>query len=415
MYYQISHPAKKIATELTLPASKSISNRLLIIRALTEKPFKIINLSESDDTCVLRNALNTPLKQINIGHAGTAMRFLTAFLAITPGNWVLAGSQRMHNRPIGILVDALRELGADISYANKEGFPPLKIKGKKINGGKIAIQGNISSQFISALLMIAPKMKNGLDLEIVGKSISTPYIDLTINLMRYFGADIFWQENGIKIFPKPYQPKEIKVEADWSAASYWYEIAALSQGAEIVICGLSADSLQGDAAVADLFNKLGVQTIFQENAVQLIKRDVHTHNLSFVYDFTGQPDLTQTLAVTLSLLGIPFRFSGVESLKIKETDRIFALINELEKLGVHIHEPAHGELSGNNTNPGYAIDLNRIPEISTYQDHRMAMAFAPSALFYDSILIQDPLVVSKSYPQFWEDLKMAGFSIQQKK
>lgn len=417
MKYLVSAPPIEplhLKGTIELPYSKSISNRLLIIRALTAGGFPIRNLADSDDTRVLHDALQagqSPL--IDIGHAGTAMRFLTAYLAITPGVWQLTGSERMRNRPIGVLVEALKQLGAEINYLEKEGYPPLQIHGKALSGSELTIDGSVSSQFITALLLIAPVLPKGLVLKLSNKVISFAYINMTLRLMAHFGIKVNVENNNVfRVSPQQYQAKSYSIEADWSAASYWYEIAALADSADLRLTALSENSLQGDAIVSKLFDAMGVQTEYEEAGIRLIKEARQLSDKEFRYNFIQQPDLAQTFAVTLAMIGMPFFFNGLETLKIKETDRIQALQNELFKLGYKIDEPEPGQLTWqeriteNN-------DTEEIVEIATYKDHRMAMAFAPVALELGQIIIQDPMVVTKSYPQYWEHIQQVGFTIEE--
>ena len=404
---QITAP-ERISTTIQLPSSKSISNRALIINALGNGIYPPKNLSDCDDTQVMIHALDgSPKDTIDIMAAGTAMRFLTAYLSVTPGIRTITGTQRMQQRPIQILVNALRELGAEIEYVVNEGFPPLRIKGSNLSKNHISLPGNVSSQYISALLMIGPSLKNGLTIHLTGEIISRPYINLTLQLMKDYGANVYWtSENKLKVEPQPYHSVPFFVESDWSAASYWYQITALSSQAEITLPGLFQNSCQGDSKVAEIFRLLGVETIYKEKTVTLKKTENCVKRLD--YNFIDQPDLAQTLVVTCVMSGIPFRFSGLQSLKIKETDRMAALINEMGKLGYVLHEETDSILSwdGERCIPtGEAID--------TYEDHRMAMAFAPASLVYPFIEINNPEVVSKSYPHYWQDLQQAGFIIKE--
>ena len=407
MKYIVKVPNNTIKATVNLPASKSISNRLLILNELAYSSYSVENLSDSDDTQVLLKALYSNDSHFDIGAAGTAMRFLTAYLSRIVGEWHITGSERMKNRPIKILVDALNSLGANITYEEKEGFPPLRILGSSLSGGEIELDGGVSSQYISALLMIAPSMQNGLTLQLTGNVISKPYIRLTLQLMNEFGIQSDWHDNRIHIPPQTYIPKKIRVESDWSAASYWYEIAALSENADIELTGLFPKSSQGDAAVASLFKQLGIRSIFLKNGnVRLQKIPVTCKRFDF--DFTDQPDLAQTMAVTCAMLQIPFHFSGLQSLKIKETDRIEALKTELGKLGF-ILQSGEDSLSWQ----GECKTPETNPVIATYEDHRMAMAFAPVALKREEIAIEDPQVVSKSYPNYWENLKQLAVISEQ--
>lgn len=392
-----------------LPASKSICNRALILNALSYSPYDIQNLSDCDDTQVLVQALNSNERDFDIKAAGTAMRFLTAFLSKVVGEWTITGTERMKNRPIKILVDALNALGARVEYMEKEGYPPLRIFGSAMKGGEISLAGGVSSQYISALLMVAPLMENGLTLQLEGSIISKPYINLTLQLMEQFGVKANWNGQTIRVLPQEYTPIRFTVESDWSAASYWYSMMALSRTAEIELLGLFTNSLQGDAAGAKLFAQLGVSTTFTDRGVILKQTGNVTKKLN--YNFVNEPDLAQTFVVTCVLLHIPFRFTGLQSLKIKETDRIEALKTELRKLGYLLTDSRDSILEWN----GERCAPDPHPVIATYEDHRMAMAFAPAALVYpEGIEIEDPEVVSKSYPRYWEDLKMAGFGIEKR-
>jgi 3-phosphoshikimate 1-carboxyvinyltransferase len=395
---QLYNPIENIHLEIKLPASKSISNRALILDALAYSPYEIENLAICDDTTVLVEALDSNSTTFDIGAAGTSMRFLTAFLSKTVGEWIITGSERMKQRPIKLLVDALNQLGARIEYIENEGFPPLRIFGSALMGGEIKLKGNVSSQYISALMMIAPNMQNGLKITLEGKIISKPYIQMTMRMMEEYGVDVDFTDNIISIEPQEYQPVPYKVESDWSAASYWYQILSLVNAGGIYLKGLFENSYQGDSKVAELYEQLGVKTSFLDGGALLSPTGNFTSKME--YDFTDQPDLTQTLAVTCCLKGIPFNFSGLESLKIKETDRIAALINELGKLGFVLFEPAEGELAWSGERCAVADKVS----IKTYDDHRMAMAFAPVSII-TSIIIEEPQVVSKSYPTFWSDFE----------
>ena len=398
----LSLSSEYINLEINLPASKSISNRALILNALSYSAYDIENLSDSDDTRVMEAAFESNSSHFDVGAAGTSMRFLTAFLAKTVGEWTITGSERMKNRPIKLLVDALNSLGGKIEYMEKEGFPPLRIFGSALMGGEINLDGGISSQYISALMMIAPFMQNGLKINLEGKVISRPYIRMTQQMMADFGVKVAFHENIIDIQPQTYTPIRYRVESDWSAASYWYEILALAEEGKIQLNGLKKESLQGDSHVAEIYKNFGVETEYFDNYVVISKSKELTHKLDadkLEIDFTNVPDLAQTVVVTCCLRGIPFKFSGLQSLKIKETNRVAALINELKKLGFVLFEPAEGELAWNEVR----CEPESVPSISTYEDHRMAMAFAPAALL-KPIEILHPEVVSKSYPGFWEDI-----------
>ena len=407
MEYIIKSPEGMWQADVKLPASKSISNRALILNALSYSPFPIQNLSDCDDTNVLVRALESNDRDFDIQAAGTAMRFLTAFLAKIVGEWTITGTERMKNRPIRALVDALNSLGARIEYIEKEGFPPLRIFGSALQGGEISLAGNVSSQYISALLMIAPTMENGLVLHLTGDVISKPYIQLTLQLMKQFGVEAEWQgESTLRVAPQSYRPVPFTVEADWSAASYWFEMMTLSRSAHIRLQGLFKHSFQGDAMGARLFSQLGVGYDFGEG---LTLRRTGQITRKFVHNFVNEPDLAQTFAVTCAMLDVPFYFNGLQTLRIKETDRISALKNELKKLGYVLKDPSAGVLAWD----GERCEPESNPIINTYEDHRMALAFAPVALVRkEGIRISNPFVVSKSYPHFWEHLLAAGFSVE---
>ena len=408
MNYLLNYNNKEITGEIVLPASKSINNRLLIIRALSGKKFEINNLSNSDDGKVMLKALENKDELIDIGHAGTTMRFLTAFYAATAQSKIITGSERMKNRPIRELVEGLNQLGADITYLEKDGYPPVKTSGKEISGDRLHINGSISSQFITALLLVAPSLPNGLTIHIDGKLISSSYVLLTLQLMKSFGVDAVWEDKSITIVPQFYRGHNCTVEADWSAASYWYQIVSLAKRADIVLCGLSQNSFQGDSALTILFEKLGVSSEFRDNAVHLTKTETQTS--FFEYDFINNPDLVQTFVVTLCLKNIPFRISGADTLRIKETDRIAALQIEMAKMGFAIVEPEPGVLTWDGNRD--ASDKHLF--INTYKDHRMALAFAPASMQCRNLVINDAMVVSKSYPNFWTDLQSVGFDMHEK-
>ena len=407
-------PTTEFRGEVKLPSSKSISNRVLVINALSGSVEQPANVSDCDDTRVMVRALtNDDAPVVDIMAAGTAMRFLTAYYAVTDGVVkTMTGTERMKQRPIRILVDALRQLGAGIEYMENEGYPPLMVRGRKLEAEVVSLQGSVSSQYISALLMIGPTMRNGLTLRLEGDIISRPYIDLTLRLMRDFGAEADWTgEDEIRVAPKPYTPIPFTVESDWSAASYWYEMVALAddESAEVVLPGLYAESYQGDSAVAELFGRLGVATLYDEESgcVSLRKSACVAGRMD--YDFVNQPDLAQTFVVTCCMLGVPFRFTGLQSLKIKETDRMAALICELGKLGYVIRESEDSVLAWD----GERCEPQADVAIDTYEDHRMAMAFAPACMKLGVLRINNPQVVSKSYPGFWDDLKSVGFTMEE--
>jgi len=412
--YKLSAP-ERLAQTIQLPASKSISNRALIIYALSGGRNLPQNLSDCDDTEVIINALRTMPDEINIKAAGTAMRFMTAYLSVMRGTHVITGTERMQHRPIAILVDALRKLGAQIEYVNEEGFPPLRITGKKLAGGELVIPGNVSSQYISALLMIGPMLEEGLTLQLTGDIISRPYIDLTLWMMGEFGAEAKWSSaDTITVAHKPYKGRDYFIESDWSGASYWYEMVALSgdSEAEVKLTGLMDGSMQGDSTTRYIFSLLGVKTIFEtqkKGVPQMVTLKKNGRGVSKLeYDFVNAPDLAQTFVVTCAALDIPFHFKGLSTLKIKETDRIAALKKEMLKLGYVIHDANDSELywDGERCEPDWAVGID------TYEDHRMALAFAPFALKQSGLIINNPQVVTKSYPKFWDDLKSVGFNIE---
>ena len=390
---------------IRITGSKSESNRLLLLQALYPE-VNITNLSNSDDTTLMQHALNSDSHEIDIHHAGTAMRFLTAFYSIQKARTViLTGSNRMQERPIRVLVDALHALGADISYVKNEGFPPLLIKGKQFLSSEVEIDANVSSQYISALLLIAPKLNNGLKIKIKGSIASKPYLLMTISLLNDLGAKTVFKENTIIVEPLSHiNIKSFSVESDWSSASYFYSIIALSKiGKEISLSLFRQNSLQGDAILAEIYESFGVETIYNEDVIILRKVRNHTSN-SIQLNLTESPDIAQTLAVTCLGLGLTCKLTGLETLKIKETDRLVALKTEIEKLGTNVEITDHS-LCISNIEP-----LMSNIDIDTYNDHRMAMAFSPLAL-KTPIIINDSEVVSKSYPDFWNDLKTIGFQI----
>lgn len=384
-----------------LPASKSITNRALMLKALSSSKTDLRNLAICDDSNSMQAALASQDSLKNIGAAGTAMRFLTAYYALQEGVEVtLTGSERMKNRPIALLVNALREIGADINYLEKESYPPLQIRGKALEGGEIHIDGSISSQYLSALLMIAPLCRKGLVLHIDGKINSRPYIAMTLSLMKAFGVDTQWDGACIRVPAKAYlAPETYHIEYDWSAASYWFEMVALSSHAKVLLKGMQSHSIQGDARVLDWFSQLGVKAEFLPEGL-LLRSNSEASLKPFVEDFSQQPDLAQTFVVTCALQGRHFALSGLESLRIKETDRMAALVNEMRKLGYVL------QVEGNTLRwGGERSEPQEEPRIETYEDHRMAMAFAPAVLKWKGekqIIILNPKVVSKSYPAFFD-------------
>ena len=389
--------------KINICGSKSESNRLLILQAQFPN-ISIENLSDSDDTAVLQKGLKISKGTVDVHHAGTAMRFLTAYFAATEGTEVLlTGSQRMQQRPIGILVEALKSLGADIEYAQNEGFPPLRIKGKKLLKNEVRIKADVSSQYISALMLIAPALPKGLKISLQGKTTSVPYIEMTLQLLRNIGISGDFEKNVISISAaETIHDNLMIVESDWSSASYFYSLVALSDDLQITLGSFFEESLQGDAALAQIYETLGVQTYFNisEKTISLSKKNSQLPD-SLLLDLANTPDLAQTIAVSCFGLGIGCRLTGLHTLKIKETDRLSALKIELEKLGASV------QIDENSLNLEKSFHLNPEVSIETYQDHRMAMAFAPLALKTE-LTINNAEVVSKSYPNFWSDLKIAG-------
>ncbi len=399
---------ERLRANVTLPASKSLSNRALLIAALCPDAPRPENLSDCDDTNVMLRALDERPEVMDIQAAGTAMRFLTAYLSVTDGRHVLTGTERMQKRPISPLVDALRSLGADIEYIGSEGYPPLSIRGKRLHGGELSLPGNISSQYVSALLMIAPLLEGGLSLRLVGDIVSRPYIDMTISMMRTFGAKAAWTgTDTVGIAEQPYVATPYAVENDWSAASYWYEMMALTPDpdAEVFLHGLTEDSLQGDSRVVLFFQSLGVETHYTPDGVRLKKRPTAVTHVDL--NLVEQPDLAQTLVATCCALKVTSRFTGLSNLKIKETDRLSAMTTELAKLGFCLKAAELGALLWD----GETVAPQKVPTLDTYDDHRMAMALAPLCLRYGELHINNPAVVTKSYPEYWDDLRRASFHI----
>jgi len=402
----ISKPLKNISGTFELPGSKSESNRTLIINSLSGNKSKLNNLSSSNDTKVLQNALISNESEIDINDAGTAMRFLTAFFVANKQDKILTGNDRMKERPIKALVDALKLLGANIEYIEKSGYPPLKINGNisDINSNKIKIHANISSQYISALLMIAPILPAGLEIELEGKISSTPYIHMTLGIMQQFGIDSEFKGKIIRIPKQNYLPSEFTVESDWSNASYWYSMAALSNDPAIFLKGFKRKSLQGDSIIKDLMLPFGINTEFSDTGVFITKNSEANLKFPATIDFSDYPDLAQAIIVLCAAKRINCKFTGLESLRIKETDRIKALQNELLKFGISLFEESENI---------YCLDgvfkSESSPTIETHNDHRMAMAFTPLSLLCKNIKIKNPACVNKSYPGFWDDIIMAGF------
>ena len=398
----------KQSSKIAITGSKSEANRMLILQALYPN-ISIENLSNSDDTQLMQTALASKGELIDIHHAGTTMRFLTAYFSVQEDReTILTGSKRMKERPIGILVDALNTLGADIAYLQNKGFPPIKIKGQKLTKHKVSLKADVSSQYISALILIASSLKNGLELTLDGKITSIPYINMTLSLLDQIGIKNSFEGNTITIKPiqEDINPRDLVVESDWSSASYFYSIVALSDvGMQVELSSYKKDSLQGDSVLSVLYKQFGVETEFLEHMV-LLKKVFNTNkNSSIKLDLSNTPDIAQTIAVTAFGLGLECNLKGLHTLKIKETDRLLALQNELTKLGADI------SVTNNSLSLEKSNAINKEVCIETYKDHRMAMAFAPLAL-KTSILIKEADVVSKSYPDFWKDLTHIGFQIK---
>lgn len=400
---------RRIRGAVTLPGSKSISNRLLVLQEVLGIDLVIHNLSNASDTIILKQALEvirtTTSATLDIGQAGTDMRFLTALLAAKPGTWVLTGDQRMKQRPVGELVSALRTLGADITYLEQEGYPPLQIVGTKLKGTSVSINAEVSSQFISALLLISPLLKEGLEIQLKGKIVSRPYIRMTLGLLAAFGYRIHEEERKLQVFPRRRKPsvKEFFVESDWSAASYYYSLCALSDNCRLELRHLHKKSLQADSVAAQLFAKLGVNTLFRKTSV-LLTQD-HQRTSFFDHDFIECPDLAPTLAVACYGLAVPAKLSGLSTLRIKESDRVSVLQKQLAVTG------GVAEIQDDSLLLFEARSQKADPVIDTYNDHRIAMSFAPLACRTGRIFIRDHRVVDKSYPAFWEDFASLGFTL----
>ena len=409
MNYRIIAP-RRIEGEIDLPASKSISNRVLLLNALCATPGRLSNLAQCDDTDAVLSALAQPdASEVNIGAAGTAMRFLTAYFATREGREVVIdGTERMRQRPIGVLVDALRQLGADIEYVEAEGYPPLKITGTRLHGGALTVSGSVSSQYITAILLIAPVV-GGITLTIEGEIMSRPYIDMTLALMARYGVKAEWRENVIHVPAGEYTALDFTVEADWSAASYWWAMQAIVPQSRITLKGLEPQSLQGDSRIAELMSQMGVTGNWCGRYLDLRSNGGVGCCCSTFADLSGTPDIAQTLVVMLCLMGRPFRITGLRTLRIKETDRLEALRTEVRKLGYVVKVEGDDAISWHFETTAAEAS----PHICTYHDHRMAMAFAPAAIRFPGLIIDDAQVVSKSYPLFWEHLRQAGFKIEE--
>lgn len=410
---EVSKADRTLTGRVELAGSKSIANRALIIQALSEAPITLERLATSHDTQTLKRLLESDTIVYDCGPAGTTYRFLTAYLALQSDVQVLTGSERMKQRPIGPLVEALRELGADIDYLEEDGYPPLKIGAVNgIAGGRLSIAADTSSQFISALLLVAPLFDKGLSLRLEGQIVSRPYIQMTLDLMAHFGVKHHWKDNIIKIAPQDYSGGTLRIEADWSAASYYYGMAAFAETVDLKLIGLFDESLQGDRAIVDIMRGFGVQTAFTADGIRLTKDDTTTKRV-IEQDFLTCPDLAQTVAVACAGTGRMGLFSGLETLKIKETDRIAAVKEELSRVGAYLYK-APAKMSKRADRTYYMVEgkasVAQVPWFKTYEDHRMAMAFAPLAML-GKIRVDEPDVVGKSYPGFWQDLQQIGFIV----
>ncbi|MBX7109709.1 MAG: 3-phosphoshikimate 1-carboxyvinyltransferase [Chitinophagales bacterium] len=403
MVYKISKHDRQIKGHIYLRGSKSISNRVLIMEALMDNTIEKRNLSDSNDTAVMSYLLNASTVTLDAHDAGTVFRFMTAYLAFREGSHILTGSERMKQRPVGDLVDPLRELGARIEYLGKQQYPPLKITGGSLRGGKIKVHSGISSQFASALLMIAPCMEQGLTLELTGEVVSEPYIEMTLALMQHF--DVRHERNGqvIHVPAQRYKPRNIFIESDWSAASYYYEMAAFSTETDLTLSGLLQQSFQGDAKIAALMERFGIQTTYTEQEIKLSKSE---QTGTFDFFLNDQPDLAPALLTTCGGLSQTARFTGLSHLQYKESDRAAALQQELAKCGIALQKNGDTITTGGKFLPGHYT-------FSTYADHRMAMSFAPLAMLCGHVYIDDPMVVKKSYPGYWDDLQLLGFNINE--
>lgn len=403
MIYKVTKKDRKIGGSIQLGGSKSISNRVLIIEALMQQEVEKMNLSDAADTRVMQNLLHSAGNEMDAHDAGTVFRFLTAYLAFRPGTWILTGSERMKQRPVGDLVDPLRELGARIEYLGVQNFPPLKITGGSLKGGHVKVHSGISSQFASALLMIGPYMPAGLTMELTGEVVSQPYIDLTLSIMKHFGVSAERTLNTIQVPRQNYVPASFFIESDWSAASYYYEMAAFSTHLDLTLTGLQKDSFQGDAEIATYMLPFGVVTSYEDQQIRLIKKQATG---SFNFNLRDQPDLAPAMFVTCGGLSAAANFTGLNHLQYKESNRETALATELEKFGIMIGRSGDQISIQGKFSPNDAV-------LSTYLDHRMAMAFAPLAMLCGEVLIENPMVVQKSYPEYWDDIQSLGFLIKE--
>ncbi len=410
LIYRVTKKDRSLRGKICLSGSKSISNRTLIIEALSGSQFEKKNIADANDTVLLHQLLSSKQKIFDAQDAGTAFRFLTAYLAFKEGEWLLTGSERMKQRPVGELVTALRHLGSEIYFLEEENFPPLKIIGGKLRGNSVNVNGNISSQFISALMMIAPCMKNGLTIQLAGEIVSEPYIEMTLAIMKYFGVNHSRKVYSIHIPAQQYQPKEIFIESDWSAASYYYEMAAFADEVDLEINGLIKNSFQGDAVIAEFMKSFGIETEFAPDGsggkIYIRKKSSQSYEYSnFLFPLKEFPDLAPALFATAGGLSQKISFTGLEHLAYKESNREEALRTELAKCNIRV-----SNMDGKISVEGKFTAAH--PRFSTYKDHRLAMALAPLAMRCDDVLIEEPMVVNKSYPKFWDDLKSLGFEVE---
>lgn len=406
--YKVLKESETLQSEIMLPASKSISNRLLVMRSLEKALVHFDNLSESEDTYMMRLYLSLiatcsdssiPMV-IDAHNAGTVFRFLTAYLAQKHGKWLVTGSDRMKQRPVDDLVTALRSVGAQIEYTEEEGFPPLMITGKRLSGDEVEINASKSSQFVSAMMLIAPHFTKGLKIKLTGKPVSTSYIDMTLKLMKEFLVDVDYKDREIQVQHGHYFVRKLTVEADWSSAAFWYQMVAFQPGARISLPGLQDKSTQGDRFLVEVFEKLGVKTEFSEEGAVLTHAGKVLSEIRF--DFSDAPDIVPSVMTTCAALGVKGFFKGIEHLRVKESDRIESMQNELGKIGAQIVKKGNGyELIPEKKTPGSLV-------FEIYGDHRIAMCLAPLALLYDEVKVEDPEVVVKSYPNYWRDLESTG-------
>ena len=409
---KISRDNGNLTTNVVLPASKSISNRLLILQFRYGQSLKIRNLSDADDTLLLSSLLDlvrqhlqkeaAGLLRIDTRNAGTVMRFMVPLLAATRGHFLLTGSDRMKQRPVGALVDALVEMGASVEYLENIGFPPLLIKGRTILGHRVKVDAAVSSQFLTALLLMAPALPEGLTVELYGAPVSSPYVKMTTGLLEELGVQVITQEDSIRVFPKPSIRTEVTVEADWSSASFWYCMLSMASSGEIVFPGLKKSGLQGDQEIGNMFNSLGIRTIEEQSNLRIVREGQSTGN--FFADFTDYPDLAMPVIMACAATGTPGTFVGLERLRLKESDRVTAMTSGLKKAGITLSEeyPGTWRLSGHLTDPSALF-------IDDYNDHRIAMTFACLAMKGFAVHIPNPDCVNKSYPRFWKELQNAGF------